>query len=154
MNATKVIKNYGYTLRKVEVELGYKDGTLRTLFARANAHEENNVSLTLLKKIADCVGCSVAEFLLDEPVTHKGKVIDHTINLPTKDLNKELGQPKLRLKEVMHEKKVSVQKIADEMGISYMWAWTMIKNGNINVDTLIKIADIIGIKVTDLFGYK
>lgn len=154
MNATKVIKSYGYTLRKVENELGYKDGTLRNLFARANCHEEFNVSVSLLKKVADCIGCSVAEFLLDEPVTHKGKVIDHTFKLPTKDLNKEIGQPKLRINEVRREKKVSIRKIANELGMSYMWVWSMIKKENINVKTLTKIADIIGVKVTDLFGYK
>lgn len=154
MNLTKVIHSHGYTVRQVENELGYKDGTIRNLFSRANTHENFNVSISLVKKIADCIGCSQAEFFIEEPITHKGNTIGDSVTLViNKTSAQRAGQPKLIIKEVLRKKKVSIQKLADTLGMSYVGAWTMVNKGNINTDNLYKIADALGIKITDLFGY-
>ena len=155
MNLTKVIRSHGYTVRQVESELGYKDGTIRNLFSRANTHENFNVSISLVKKIADCIGCSQAEFFVEEPITHNGTPIaDAATLVVNKSSTQQAGQPKLIIKEVMRKKNVSVRQLSNALHMSYTGTCTMVNKKNLNTKNLYMIADALDAKITDLFGYK
>ena len=56
----------------------------------------------------------------------------------------------MRIKEVMKEKGVGVQELADKLGISRQALSRQIK-GNLLVDTAQRIADKLGVPITELF---
>lgn len=56
----------------------------------------------------------------------------------------------LKIKEVAHSKGIKLQEIADRMNISRQRLHSMI-TGNPTVDSLKRIADILGVDVKDLF---
>ena len=57
---------------------------------------------------------------------------------------------KLRIKEIIKEKGMTIQSLADKMGINRVNLSSSI-NGNPTIETLGKIASAIGVPVTDLF---
>lgn len=56
----------------------------------------------------------------------------------------------LRIKEVIKERGLSIQELADKIGINRVTLSNSI-NGNPTVETLNKIADAVGVQVTELF---
>ncbi|MBD3591178.1 helix-turn-helix domain-containing protein [Bacteroides sp. GM023] len=56
----------------------------------------------------------------------------------------------LRIKEVIKEKGMTITELADKMGINRVNLSNMV-NGNPTVETLNKIADALGVAVTELF---
>ena len=56
----------------------------------------------------------------------------------------------LRIKEVLREKGYTIQSLSDEMGINRVSLTNSI-NGNPTVETLEKIANTLGIDISDLF---
>lgn len=56
----------------------------------------------------------------------------------------------LRIKEVIKEKRMTITELADVMGINRVNLSNMV-NGNPTVETLNKIADALGVPLTELF---
>ncbi len=56
----------------------------------------------------------------------------------------------LRIKEVIKEKGMTIQSLADQMGINRVNLSSSI-NGNPTIDTLQKIADALNVPITELF---
>ena len=59
----------------------------------------------------------------------------------------------MRIKEVMKEKGVGVQELADKLGVSRQALSRQI-NGNLMVDTAQRIADALGVSIAELFESK
>lgn len=57
----------------------------------------------------------------------------------------------MRIKEILKEKGMSVSELAEKMGISRVSLSTKI-NGNPTLDTLKKIASVLGVPVSELFS--
>ncbi len=58
----------------------------------------------------------------------------------------------LRIKEVIKERGLTITELADRMGINRVNLSNMV-NGNPTVETLNKIADALGVQVTELFEH-
>lgn len=56
----------------------------------------------------------------------------------------------LKIKEIAHSKGIKMQEIADKMNISRQRLHSMI-TGNPTVDSLKRIADILGVDIKELF---
>lgn len=57
---------------------------------------------------------------------------------------------KLRVKEVCKEKGITLAALADKMGVTASAVTQYLKSDNISTTTLIKIADVLGVKLDDL----
>ena len=56
----------------------------------------------------------------------------------------------LRIKEICKEKGITLQDLSKKLGINYNSVHS-IMTGNPKIDTLQKIADVLGVQITDLF---
>lgn len=155
MQLTKIIKKYGFKLKDVERDLGYSSGSLRSIFVKVHTGVQKGIGTELLYKIADHIGCHPAEFLLDDPTTFNGKVIEHDIPIQIKEQSSlQLTQPVLDIKAILKKSKVSQKELAARLGVTTVGMLYMIKNKAISVERLYQIANALGVKITDLFIYK
>lgn len=151
MKLTEIIKSYGYKLIDVEKELGYKSGSLRNIFVRVRTGSQKSIGTQILFRVADYIGCHPAEFLLDEPTTFRGNVIEHSIPIK-KDIQKYDGvQPKLDIRYVLKKMHITQKELANRIGVTTVGIMYILNNGSISVERLYQIANAIGVKVTDLF---
>jgi transcriptional regulator with XRE-family HTH domain len=61
-----------------------------------------------------------------------------------------MKENKLRIREVMLEKGISVNEMSEKLGITRQSFYSIV-NGNPTMDTLTKIAEILGVTVKELF---
>lgn len=61
-----------------------------------------------------------------------------------------MNENKLRIHEVMLEKGISVNKMSEKLGITRQSFYSIV-NGNPTMDTLIRIAKILGVNIKQLF---
>lgn len=61
-----------------------------------------------------------------------------------------MKENKLRIREVMLEKGISVNEMSEKLGITRQSFYSIV-NGNPTMDTLIRIAKILGVTVKQLF---
>lgn len=57
---------------------------------------------------------------------------------------------KLRVKEICKEKGITLAVLADKMGVTASAVTQYLKSDNVSSATLIKVADILGVKLDDL----
>jgi len=69
--------------------------------------------------------------------------------LPQKN-NQKMNENKLRIREVMLEKGISVNEMSEKLGITRQSFYSIV-NGNPTMDTLIRIAKILGVNIKQLF---
>ena len=69
--------------------------------------------------------------------------------MPQKN-NQKMNENKLRIREVMLEKGISVNEMSEKLGITRQSFYSIV-NGNPTMDTLIRIAKILGVTVKKLF---
>lgn len=61
-----------------------------------------------------------------------------------------MKENKLRIREVMLEKGISVNEMSEKLGITRQSFYSIV-NGNPTMDTLIRIAKILGVNIKQLF---
>lgn len=61
-----------------------------------------------------------------------------------------MKEKKLRIREVMLEKGISVNEMSEKLGITRQSFYSIV-NGNPTMDTLIRIAKILGVNIKQLF---
>lgn len=61
-----------------------------------------------------------------------------------------MNENKLRIREVMLEKGISVNEMSEKLGITRQSFYSIV-NGNPTMDTLIRIAKILGVDIKQLF---
>ena len=61
-----------------------------------------------------------------------------------------MNENKLRIREVMLEKGISVNEMSEKLGITRQSFYSIV-NGNPTMDTLIRIAKILGMNIKQLF---
>jgi transcriptional regulator with XRE-family HTH domain len=61
-----------------------------------------------------------------------------------------MNENKLRIREVMLEKGISVNEMSEKLGITRQSFYSIV-NGNPTMDTLIRIAKILGVNIKQLF---
>lgn len=61
-----------------------------------------------------------------------------------------MKENKLRIREVMLEKGISVNKMSEKLGITRQSFYSIV-NGNPTMDALIRIAKILGVNIKQLF---
>lgn len=61
-----------------------------------------------------------------------------------------MNENKLRIREVMLEKGISVNEMSEKLGIARQSFYSIV-NGNPTMDTLIRIAKILGVNIKQLF---
>lgn len=61
-----------------------------------------------------------------------------------------MKENKLRIREVMLEKGISVNKMSEKLGITRQSFYSIV-NGNPTMDTLIRIAKFLGVNIKQLF---
>lgn len=61
-----------------------------------------------------------------------------------------MNENKLRMREVMLEKGISVNEMSEKLGITRQSFYSIV-NGNPTMDTLIRIAKILGVNIKQLF---
>lgn len=71
------------------------------------------------------------------------------LHLPQKN-NQKMNENKLRIREVMLEKGISVNEMSEKLGITRQSFYSIV-NGNPTMDTLIRIAKILGVNIKQLF---
>ena len=69
--------------------------------------------------------------------------------MPQKN-NQKMNENKLRIREVMLEKGISVNEMSEKLGITRQSFYSIV-NGNPTMDTLIRIAKILGVNTKQLF---
>lgn len=69
--------------------------------------------------------------------------------MPQKN-NQKMNENKLRIREVMLEKGISVNEMSEKLGITRQSFYSIV-NGNPTMDTLIRIAKILGVNIKQLF---
>ena len=69
--------------------------------------------------------------------------------MPQKN-NQKMNENKLRIREVMLEKGISVNEMSEKLGITRQSFYSIV-NGNPTMSTLTKIAEILGVTVKKLF---
>lgn len=63
---------------------------------------------------------------------------------------KKMNENKLRIREVMLKKGISVNEMSEKLGITRQSFYSIV-NGNPTMDTLIRIAKILGVNIKQLF---
>lgn len=61
-----------------------------------------------------------------------------------------MNENKLRIREVMLEKGISINEMSEKLGITRQSFYSIV-NGNPTMDTLIRIAKILGVNIKQLF---
>lgn len=61
-----------------------------------------------------------------------------------------MNENKLRIREVMLEKGISVNEMSEKLGVTRQSFYSIV-NGNPTMDTLIRIAKILGVNIKQLF---
>ncbi len=61
-----------------------------------------------------------------------------------------MNENKLRIREVMLEKGISVNEMSEKLGITRQSFYSIV-NGNPTMDTLIRIAKFLGVNIKELF---
>lgn len=61
-----------------------------------------------------------------------------------------MNENKLRIREVMLEKGISINEMSEKLGITRQSFYSIV-NGNPTTDTLIRIAKILGVNIKQLF---
>ena len=61
MQISKIIREKGFTIQEVADRIGVAKGTLASMIGASG-----NPTLGTLRRIADAIGCNVAEFFADE----------------------------------------------------------------------------------------
>ena len=69
--------------------------------------------------------------------------------MPQKN-NQKMNENKLRIREVMLEKGISVNEMSEKLRITRQSFYSIV-NGNPTMDTLIRIAKILGVNIKQLF---
>ena len=69
--------------------------------------------------------------------------------MPQKN-NQKMNENKLRIREVMLEKGISVNEMSEKLGITRQSFYSIV-SGNPTMDTLIRIAKILGVNIKQLF---
>ena len=64
--------------------------------------------------------------------------------------NQKMNENKLRIREVMLEKGISVNEMSEKLRITRQSFYSIV-NGNPTMDTLIRIAKILGVNIKQLF---
>ncbi len=60
----------------------------------------------------------------------------------------------LRIRELMKEKKITQRRMALELGITANSLYTLLQIGNMRVERLTEIAEILGVDISELFESK
>ena len=63
---------------------------------------------------------------------------------------KKMNENELRIREIMLEKGISVNEMSEKLGITRQSFYSIV-NGNPTMDTLIRIAKILGVNIKQLF---
>lgn len=69
--------------------------------------------------------------------------------MPQKN-NQKMNENKLKIREVMLEKGISVNEMSEKLGITRQSFYSIV-NGNPTMSTLTKIAEILGVNIKQLF---
>ena len=64
--------------------------------------------------------------------------------------NQKMNENELRIREIMLEKGISVNEMSEKLGITRQSFYSIV-NGNPTIGTLVKIAEILGVTVKELF---
>jgi transcriptional regulator with XRE-family HTH domain len=60
----------------------------------------------------------------------------------------------LRIREIMKQKKMTQRQMALELGITASALYILLRTGNMRVERLTEIADILGVDISELFESK
>jgi transcriptional regulator with XRE-family HTH domain len=144
MQVAQIIHKYGYTVKQVSKLLGKHEKTLDVMLAKSR--DTNSMNVSTLRAIADVIGCPIAEFFADEPVTKNGVVI------PPADANK--GRLVLDIDGAIARSGLQKREVASRIGITDVALSVMLKTGNPTYQRMCQIADAIGVSFFDLFKYE
>lgn len=145
MNVVGVIHKYGFTVKEVSKALGKHEKTLDVILSKSR--ETNNIQVATLRRVADVLGCSVAEFFSDEPITKNGVVVPQ-------EESTEKGHLVLDINGAIARSGMQKQEVANKIGVTNVAFSVMLKTGNPTYKRMCEIADVLGISLFDLFTYK
>ena len=157
MQINKVIKKYGYTIDEVSAATDMSSAYIYN-FIHSLKNGSGGAAIKTLRKIADAIGCHPAEFFLDEPTTHNGKIISHKITNPVGIdtlISQPIEQPTgLAIRDVLAEKGVTQKELAVALGISEGTLSSSL-NQELEMPTsrLLAIANYLDVNITELLGY-
>ena len=132
MQVSRVIRQYGFEIKDVAKQMGLSESSLAKSISSTG-----NPSIGKLRKIAEIVGCDLADFFEDERKDYKET---DSPTLQTTD----------KIKQIMKSKGLSISEVARRMGVFPSSLSRTLRLGGYRVETLYAITKAIGCDIKDI----